>query len=95
METVLISQCSASNPYLGGPNITPPFGSMGELVEAKRRNQDSSSSSESESSQGSHTRADHQSRSTGIRLNKDEKLARDNGIQLSIKVRIKHLLEMV
>ena len=67
----------------------------GELMEAKRRNQDSSSSSESESSQGSQTRAEHQSRTTGVRLNKDEKLARENGIQLSIKVAIKHLVEMV
>jgi len=75
----------SSNPYLGGPNITPPFTMTGELMEAKRRNLDSSSSSESESSQGSQTRAEHQSRTTGVRLNKDEKLARENGIQLSIK----------
>ena len=86
---------SGSNPYLGGPNITPPFTMTGELMEAKRRNQDSSSSSESESSQGSQTRAEHQSRTSGVRLNKDEKLARENGIQLSIKVAIKHLVEMV
>ena len=65
----------------------------GELMEAKRRNQDSSSSSESESSQGSQSRAEHQGscRATGMRLNKDEKLARENGIQLSIKVAIKHI----
>ena len=80
------SACPASNPYLGGPNITPPFNMTGELAEAKRRHQDSSSSSESESSQGSHHRAESHSRSGGIRLNKDEKLARENGIQLSIKV---------
>ena len=77
---------SGSNPYLGGPNITPPFTITGELLETKRRNQDSSSSSESESSQGSQSRAEHLSRTPGLRLNKDEKLARENGIQLSIKV---------
>lgn len=79
------SSSFSSNPYLGGPNITPPFNMTGELAEAKRRHQDSSSSSESESSQGSHHRAESHSRSGGIRLNKDEKLARENGIQLSIK----------
>ena len=77
---------SASNPYLGGPNITPPFSRTGELVEAGRRQQDSESSSESESSQGSHHRAESQGRPGGVRLNKDEKLARENGITLSIKV---------
>ena len=55
-------------------------------MEAKRRHQDSSSSSESESSQGSQPRAEPHSRSGGVRLNKDEKLARENGITLSIKV---------
>jgi len=75
----------SSNPYLGGPNITPPFTMTGELMEAKRRHQDSSSSSESECSQGSQPRADSLCRSGGVRLNKDEKLARENGIQLSIK----------
>jgi len=75
----------SSNPYLGGPNITPPFSRTGELVEAGRRQQDSESSSESESSQGSHHRAESQGRPGGVRLNKDEKLARENGITLSIK----------
>merc|ERR1719397_1396425 len=79
------SSSFSSNPYLGGPNVTPPFSLTGELVEGKRRQQDSSSSSESESSQGSHHRSDSHSRSAGLRLNKDEKLARENGIQLSIK----------
>lgn len=65
--------------------MTPPFSLTGELLEGSRRQQDSSSSSESESSQGSHHRADSHSRSAGIRMNKDEKLARENGIQLSIK----------
>ena len=55
-------------------------------MEAGRRQQDSESSSESESSQGSQSRAEHLSRPPGLRLNKDEKLARENGIQLSIKV---------
>ena len=55
-------------------------------METKRRNQDSSSSSESESSQGSQHRGDGHSRVSGVRMNKDEKLARENGIQLSIKV---------
>jgi len=79
------SNSFSSNPYLGGPNITPPFTMTGELLEAKRRHQDSSSSSESDSSQGSQPRPESHGRSAGVRLNKDEKLARDNGIQLSIK----------
>ena len=57
-------------------------------LEDKSQGQDSgSSSSESESSHGS--RFDSQSVSSrcgGIRMNKDEKLAREAGIQLSIKV---------
>lgn len=76
-----------SNPYLGGPNITPSYSPVTGKLEEKSHGQDSgSSSSESESSHGS--RFDTQSSSSrcgGIRMNKDEKLAREAGIQLSIK----------
>jgi len=76
-----------SNPYLGGPNITPSYSPVTGKLEDKSQGQDSgSSSSESESSHGS--RFDSQSVSSrcgGIRMNKDEKLAREAGIQLSIK----------
>ena len=85
--TVHPCSCSA-NPYLGGPNITPSYSPVTGKLEEKSHGQDSgSSSSESESSHGS--RFDTQSSSSrcgGIRMNKDEKLAREAGIQLSIKV---------
>ena len=78
----------SANPYLGGPNITPSYSPVTGKLEEKSHGQDSgSSSSESESSHGS--RFDTQSSSSrcgGIRMNKDEKLAREAGIQLSIKV---------
>ena len=78
----------SANPYLGGPNITPSYSPVTGKLEDKSQGQDSgSSSSESESSHGS--RFDSQSLSSrcgGIRMNKDEKLAREAGIQLSIKV---------
>jgi len=79
-----------SNPYLGGPNITPSYSPITGKLEDKTQGQDSgSSSSESESSHGSSQhRFESQSSSSrcgGIRMNKDEKLAREAGIKLSIK----------
>jgi len=98
----------SSNPYLGGPNITPHYNQLtGGLMETERdraareardrEQQDSSSGSESESSHGSYhpgeaghlAREGHLSggscRAAGIRMNKDEKLAREAGIKLNIK----------
>jgi len=82
----------SSNPYLGGPNVTPPYSHLtGGLLEDKSQNNDSSSSSESESSHGSSHQGRYESHfngrssSAGIRMNKDEKLAREAGIKLNIK----------
>jgi len=87
----------SNNPYLGGPNVTCPAyshipgGILGEETKASPNlHHDSSSSSESESSHSSSNlgkfESQHNSaRSTGIRMNKDEKLAREAGIQLKIK----------
>merc|ERR1719419_626958 len=90
----------SNNPYLGGPNVTCPAyshipgGLLGEETKASSNlHQDSSSSSESESSHSSSNlgkfESQHNSgRSSGIRMNKDEKLARDAGIKLQIKADI-------
>lgn len=82
----------SSNPYLGGPNVTPPYSHLtGGLMEDKNQTNDSSSSSESESSHGSSHQGKYESHfsgrtsSAGIRMNKDEKLAREAGIKLNIK----------
>jgi len=80
-----------SNSYVGGPNITPNYNQVtgGFLEDKNTHNQDSSSSSESESShssqQGRYDSQSSGSRSSGIRMNKDEKLAREAGIKLDIK----------
>merc|ERR1719378_1678667 len=90
----------SNNPYLGGPNVTCPAyshipgGLLGEETKASSNlHQDSSSSSESESSHSSSNlgkfESQHNSgRSSGIRMNKDEKLAREAGIKLQIKADI-------
>ena len=63
-------------------------------MEDKNQTNDSSSSSESESSHGSSHQGKYESHfsgrtsSAGIRMNKDEKLAREAGIKLNIKVDI-------
>ena len=73
--------------------MTPPYSHLtGGLLEDKSQNNDSSSSSESESSHGSSHQGRYESHfngrssSAGIRMNKDEKLAREAGIKLNIKV---------
>ena len=77
--------------------MTPPYSHLtGGLLEDKNQNNnDSSSSSESESSHGSSHQGKYESHnfngrssSAGIRMNKDEKLAREAGIKLNIKVDI-------
>merc|ERR1719348_210690 len=90
----------SNNPYLGGPNVTCPAyshipgGLLGEETKASSNlHHDSSSSSESESSHSSSNlgkfESQHNSgRSSGIRMNKDEKLAREAGIKLQIKADI-------
>merc|ERR1712198_473271 len=82
----------SNDPYLGGPNVTCPAyshipgGLLGEETKASSNlHHDSSSSSESESSHSSSNldkfESQHNSgRSSGIRMNKDEKLAREADI---------------
>ena len=103
-QSLKLCAISANNPYLGGPNVTcPPYshipgGILGEETKTSASlHHDSSSSSESESSHSSsnHGKFESQhssSRSSGIRMNKDEKLAREAGIKLQIKVSYESLL---
>merc|ERR550519_1897418 len=74
------------NPYIGGPNITPPYHSVtGDIQEGSRSDSSSNSDSSPTYSDTKYNIKDGQDMKHSVRLGKDEKIARQAGIKFDVK----------